>query len=60
MNQLESWFRLNIGKKFFTVGVVRHWCRMPTVGAVSLQVFKPDWKLFAGLVEGVFAHGGGE
>ena len=38
----EGRFRLNIGKKFFTLKVVRHWNRLPreAVDAPSLQVLK--------------------
>jgi len=38
----ESGFRLHIGKKFFTLRVMRHWNRMPraVVAAPSLKVFK--------------------
>jgi len=38
----EGRFRLDIGKKFFTMRVVRHWHRLPreTVAAPSLAVLK--------------------
>ncbi|KFV06424.1 hypothetical protein N340_14195, partial [Tauraco erythrolophus] len=38
----EGRFRLHLRKKFFTVGVVRHWDRFPreVVDAPSLEVFK--------------------
>ncbi|KFQ85775.1 hypothetical protein N337_01189, partial [Phoenicopterus ruber ruber] len=38
----EGRFRFNIRKKFFTLGVVRHWLRLPreAVDASSLEVFK--------------------
>jgi len=38
----EGRFTLDIGKKFFTIRVVRHWHRLPraAVAAPSLEVFK--------------------
>ena len=38
----EGRFRLGIGKKFFTLRVVKHWHRVPreSVAAPSLAVFK--------------------
>ena len=38
----ESRFRLDIGKKSFTVRVVRYWNRLPSnvVDALSLETFK--------------------
>lgn len=38
----KSRFRLDITKKLFTVGIVRHWNRLPRedVNALSLEAFK--------------------
>jgi len=38
----EGKFKLDIGKKFFTMKVARHWHRLPreAVAAPSLAVFK--------------------
>jgi len=38
----EGRFRLDIKKKFFTMGVVKHWKRLPRKGAdaPSLEMFK--------------------
>ncbi|KFU84102.1 hypothetical protein M959_08517, partial [Chaetura pelagica] len=38
----EGRFKLHIRKKFITMGVVRHWNRLPreVVDAPSLEVFK--------------------
>ena len=54
----EGRFRLDIGKKFFTMRVVKHWNRLPreAMAAPSLEVFKARldgalsnlvyWKMF--------------
>ena len=57
----EVRFRLDIGKKLFTVRVVTHWHRLPreAVAAPSLAVFKARGFEQPGLVEGVPAHGRG-
>ena len=38
----EGRFKLNIRKKFFTVGVLRHWIRLPSevVDTPYLEAFK--------------------
>jgi len=36
----EGRFRLDIRKKSFTVGVLRHWNRVPRDMALSLETFK--------------------
>lgn len=42
LNLKESWFRLDISKKFFTMKVVKHWNRLPgeAMGLQSLSVLK--------------------
>lgn len=42
LNLEEGRFRLDIGKKFFTVRLVRHWSRLPSgvVNVPSLEAFK--------------------
>jgi len=60
--QKEGRFRLDIGKKFFTMRVARHLPRLPreAVAAPSLEVFKVGWGFEQpGLVEGVPARGRG-
>lgn len=58
----EGRFRLNIGKKFFNLRVVRHWHRLPreTDDVPPPEVLKVGWDFkLPGLVGGLPAIAGG-